>query len=96
MEVWYGVSDSEIEELELLDRVLLRHILGQPRSTPTEFLDAKHLYEALMSFCLSVCLSVFLSVCLSVSIFGSQEEFEGVWRSQEELRRVKRSQDESR
>ena len=38
MEVWYGVSKSEIEELELLDRVLLRHILGLPRSTPSEFL----------------------------------------------------------
>jgi hypothetical protein len=31
------MSKSEIEELELLDRVLLRHILGLPRSKPTEF-----------------------------------------------------------
>jgi hypothetical protein len=38
IEVWYGLSKSEIEELEILDRVLLRHILGLPSSTPTEFL----------------------------------------------------------
>ena len=38
MEVWYGVSKAEVEELEMLDRILLRNILRLPRSTPTEFL----------------------------------------------------------
>ena len=37
IEVWYGVSKSEIEELEILDIILLRHI-GLPSSTPSEFL----------------------------------------------------------
>ena len=38
MEVWYGVSKADVEELAILDRILLRNILRLPRSTPTEFL----------------------------------------------------------
>jgi hypothetical protein len=49
------------------------------------FLDAKHLYEALMSVCLSFCLSVFLSPFLENFAFPrSKVKPRGVKRSQEE------------
>ena len=35
-EIWYGLSLSEIEEFEKLDRLLLRKILQVPVSTPQE------------------------------------------------------------
>ena len=38
IEVWYGLTNSEIEELESLDRVLLTRILSLPKSTPSEAL----------------------------------------------------------
>ena len=38
MEVWYGLSKSEIEELESVDRLLLRRILSAPVSTCSEAL----------------------------------------------------------
>ena len=38
VEVWYGLTNSEIEEFEILDRALLRKILGLPKSTPSEVL----------------------------------------------------------
>ena len=34
-EVWYRVTKSEIEELEMVDRSLLKRILSVPNSTPT-------------------------------------------------------------
>ena len=34
-EVWYRVTKSEIEELEIVDRSLLKRILSVPNSTPT-------------------------------------------------------------
>ena len=37
-EVWYGLRKSEIEELESLDRVLIRKILSLPKTTPIEAL----------------------------------------------------------
>ena len=37
-EVWYRVTQSDIEELESLDRSLLRRILSCPSSTPTSAL----------------------------------------------------------
>jgi hypothetical protein len=76
------------------------------------FLDAKHLYEALMSFCLSVCLSVFLSPFSEIfqnlqkalmkgfkgshGVKGTGWESRGVKRSHGESRGVKGSQGESR
>ena len=67
-------------------------------------LDAKHLYEALMSFCMYVFLSFFLHVCLHIQwglyesrgVKRSQEGSRGVKRSHKESRGVKRSQEESR
>ena len=38
VEVWYGLSKSEIEELESVDRLLLRRILSVPISTCSEAL----------------------------------------------------------
>ena len=37
-EIWYGLTRSEIEELESVDRLLLRRILSLPISTPKEAL----------------------------------------------------------
>ena len=37
-EVWYGVTKTEIQKLEELDRLLLRRILKAPISTPKEAL----------------------------------------------------------
>jgi hypothetical protein len=37
-EVWYNLTNSEIEELEALDRCLLRKILGTKMSCPKEAL----------------------------------------------------------
>ena len=37
-EIWYGVTKSEIEALELVDRLLIRRILSLPMSTCTEAL----------------------------------------------------------
>ena len=34
-EVWYGLTKSEIEQLESIDKMLLRRIFGVPNSTPT-------------------------------------------------------------
>ena len=33
IELWYGLTNTEIEELECLDRILLRQILGLSEST---------------------------------------------------------------
>ena len=33
-EVWYKITDGEIEELEMIDRTLLRRIFSVPNSTP--------------------------------------------------------------
>ena len=33
-EIWFNVTETEIEELESVDRVLLRQILQVPKSTP--------------------------------------------------------------
>ena len=38
VETWYGLTKSEVEELELVDRLLLRRILSVPVSTCTEAL----------------------------------------------------------
>ena len=38
METWYDVKEKEIEELEKIDRILLRRILNVPTSTPTALL----------------------------------------------------------
>ena len=49
-------------------RVLISFCFGAASRDPKKcisFLDAKHLYEALMSYCMSVC----LYVCMSGSIF---------------------------
>ena len=35
-EVWYGVTQSQIEELHKINKILLRRILRSPISTPTE------------------------------------------------------------
>ena len=35
-EVWYGVSTTQVSQLEAVDRLLLRKILGTPLSTPVE------------------------------------------------------------
>ena len=35
-EIWYGLTKNEIKELENLDHILLRKILGTPFSTPIE------------------------------------------------------------
>ena len=37
-EIWYGLTRKEVEELESLDRNLLRKILSTPISTPKESL----------------------------------------------------------
>ena len=37
-EVWYGLKESEIKELEALDNMLLRYVLETPFSTPVEAL----------------------------------------------------------
>ena len=37
-EIWYGLTRKEIKELENLDHILLRKILGTPFSTPIESL----------------------------------------------------------
>ena len=37
-EIWYGLNKSEIQELENLDRNLLRKVLKTPFSTPSESL----------------------------------------------------------
>ena len=37
-EVWYGLSDKEIEKLEKIDEYLLREIKGAHSKTPKEFL----------------------------------------------------------
>ena len=37
-EIWYGLSKADVNELEKLDRLLLRRILGAPISTPQEAL----------------------------------------------------------
>ena len=37
-EVWYRVTKSEIEDLEMVDRSLLKKILSVPNSTPTDAL----------------------------------------------------------
>ena len=37
-DIWYSVTKSDIEELELVDRLLLRRILSLPITTPTEAL----------------------------------------------------------
>ena len=34
-EVWYGVTKADLEELEILDRSLLKRIFSAPNSTPT-------------------------------------------------------------
>ena len=38
IECWYDLKDSEIEQLEKLDRILLRKVLQVPFSTPSIFL----------------------------------------------------------
>ena len=38
VEVWYGLKNSEIDEFEALDKMLLRKILKAPVSTPIESL----------------------------------------------------------
>ena len=37
-DVWYGLKQSEIEELEEVDKLLLRRVLGAPESSPIESL----------------------------------------------------------
>ena len=37
-EIWYNFSDSEVKELEALDKMFLRKVLGTPGSTPSEAL----------------------------------------------------------
>ena len=37
-EIWYGLRESEIAELEEVDKLLLRRILGAPDSTCIESL----------------------------------------------------------
>ena len=37
-EVWYPITKAEIEELEIMDRKLLRKILDAPEGTPSELL----------------------------------------------------------
>jgi hypothetical protein len=37
-EVWYGLKESELTELEALDYILLRDVLQTPSSTPIEAL----------------------------------------------------------
>ena len=41
IEAWYGLRNSEIEELEAVDRILLRKILSLPTTTPNEALFLK-------------------------------------------------------
>ena len=36
-EVWYGLKESEITELEALDYMLLRDVLQTPSSTPIHY-----------------------------------------------------------
>ena len=38
IEVWYGLTSSQIEELEEVDLLLMQRILEVPGSTPTEAL----------------------------------------------------------
>ena len=38
VEIWYGLTKAEIEQLELVDRLLLRRIFSLPLSTCTEAL----------------------------------------------------------
>ena len=38
-EAWYGLNNKEIEELEALDKMLIRSILQTPLSTPSEALQ---------------------------------------------------------
>ena len=38
IETWYNLSSKEIEDLELIDRMLLKRIFGVPSSTPTAYL----------------------------------------------------------
>ena len=35
-EVWYGLNDSDIQELDALDRELIRRAFGCPFSVPAE------------------------------------------------------------
>ena len=37
-EIWYGLQKNEVEELEAIDRMLLRRVLGAPDSTCKESL----------------------------------------------------------
>ena len=37
-ETWYNLSGNEVEELELIDRILLKRIFNVPSSTPTPLL----------------------------------------------------------
>ena len=37
-EVWYPLSENDIEELEIEDRQLMRAILGAPEGSPNELL----------------------------------------------------------
>ena len=36
LEIWYGVSPKQIEQLETVDKLLLRKFLNTPVSTPSE------------------------------------------------------------
>ena len=37
-EIWYGLSEKQIGELEIVDKILLRKITGAHSKTPVEFL----------------------------------------------------------
>ena len=41
VEVWYGITQPEIDELEAVDKLLLRRIMGAPDSTCIESLYLK-------------------------------------------------------
>ena len=63
--------------------------------SPSQFLDAKHLYETLMSFFLSVCLSVWLhfsKICIGEP--WSLRELKGTQGASRELKRTQRNSKE--
>ena len=38
METWYNLKKTDLEEIEKIDRMLLKRILGVPTSTPSALL----------------------------------------------------------